>query len=120
CVESTRELESVDEPELVVARAPEDERRAAQLVQLLPGVVGHDRPGCADRVARQPRALEEALYGLGRQDQRVGRAPVAEDRVAQKRAAGDGIRPRRDEPTGPDDPEDSQSIPRSARRRRDP
>src|SRR5256885_10982125 len=53
-VEAARELEAVDERQLVVARAPEDERRAAKLAEFETDVVGHDRSGCADRVARQP------------------------------------------------------------------
>ena len=32
---------------------------------------GHDRSGRTDRVARQPRALEEAVHGFRRHDQRV-------------------------------------------------
>src|SRR6188472_1151417 len=120
CVQSARELEAVREGELAVAGSPENKRRAAKLAELRPDVVYHDRSRGADRVTRQLRPREEAVDGRRRETQRVGRSPEAKDCGAQERTVADGVRPGRDEATGPDDPEDPQPVSRTTRRRRDP
>src|SRR5204863_9895257 len=60
-VQAARELEGVGERKLVVAGSPQDQRSAAELAEVLADVVGDDCTGRADRIARQPRALEEAV-----------------------------------------------------------
>ena len=114
------EIEGVGDRELGVARAPEDERRAADTVEVAADVVEDERRRRALGIARQPCPLEEPVDRGPRHDQRVGCPPVAEDEPSQHRAVGDGIGPGRDEPPGADDAEDPQSVFGTPRHRRDP
>src|SRR6266496_2537537 len=118
--ETARELEGVGERKLVVAGAPENERPTAKLAELRADVVGDNRAGRADRVARQSRAVEETVDRSAREDQGVGCSPAAEDRVPKEGAIGDRVRPGRHEPARADDAEDAEPVTGPARRRRDP
>src|SRR6266540_7094313 len=78
-------LERISHRELAVARAPEDEARAAHALEVDAKVASYQRLRGADGVCVALRAREERLRHLGRKRGRIGGAPTAEDERPQQR-----------------------------------
>src|SRR5687768_13286000 len=94
--EPARVLEGIVQGQLRIARAPEDEDGAGDVLEIGARVVGdHRLPGCA-RVEMEPLALQEADRGALGDRRGIRYEPGAEERATVPLAARVAVAKRRD------------------------
>ena len=118
--QAARVLEAVLDRHLLVARAPEDEHRAANPVELLPRVVADQRPSGADRVGVEGRPAQQPVDGALGQQIGVRDLEAAEDEPPPPQRAGDPLGAAAGDPARLDDPGERDHHLGPAGRARDP
>jgi hypothetical protein len=94
--QAARVFEGVADGKLTVPRAPENEARTADALEVLPGILSDERVAGTSGVGVPRRTGEKRLRHLRRKGGRVGRAPAPEDERPQQRRVHDKSAVRRD------------------------